>query len=506
MKSIRITWILGLGLWHGVGFGQVDFFVQADALFKAHVAGRVVDYDGVEADPRFAQLVEQVANLDVTDWSETERKAFYINAYNLLVLKGVLDNYPVGSVQDVAGFFDRKRHVVGGRSLTLNELEKDLLLKVYGDPRLHFVLVCGAKGCPPLIDEAYLPGTLDTQLERQTREALNDPAFIRVDGEAGTVALSEIFRWYASDFGGSQQNVVDYINRFREKPIRESDKIGFYTYDWSLNGTMAGLDGSVRANNAARYVVSSTIPRGNTETKIFNNLYSERTRNASGEFAERATFFTNINSFLYGLSHRINVGFDLRYRSVRYGSADDSPVDFLGGATRQGVTTIGPKIRFAPVPRWTNFSVQSALWFPIGEDLAGRQGDQRFIDWDGPTWWTQIFNDIPIGTQFTLFTELDILLEDIGPSDEGRLNRWSTPVILIFSYFPTPKATLYAIGTYSPFWQENFDYFVQAGLGTKYQFTPNFELEASYTWFSNDFLAQNMGRAATYNLGVRFNL
>jgi hypothetical protein len=152
---------------------------------------------------------------------------------------------------------------------------------------------------------------LEQQLERQTRIALNNPDFIQIDQQEQKVSLSEIFRWYAGDFGGSQKSTLAFINGYREKPIPENYSIGYYTYDWSLNGTMSGLAGPVKANNAARYIVSSTIPKGTTETKIFNNLYTQRTRNGMGEFSERATFFTSITSFLYGLNHRVNVGFDL---------------------------------------------------------------------------------------------------------------------------------------------------------------------------------------------------
>ena len=343
-------------------------------------------------------------------------------------------------------------------------------------------------------------------MEQQTRRAMNDPQFIRVNDATGENELSQIFRWYVADFGGSQQAVVDFINRFREKSLPPDHRIGYYTYDWALNGTMQGVTPGLTANNAARYVVSSTIPKGTTETKIFNNLYTQRTRNNGEDFTDRSTFFTTITSFLYGVSHRVNVGFDARYRAVHNGASDDSPLNALGNASRTGITTFGPKVRIAPVPQWTNFSIQSAFWFPIGDDLAGRSGEQPFIDWDGATWWTQVFNDFPIGTNFSFFTEVDVLLEDIGPEEEGRLNRLSTPVTLIYSYFPNPKTTLYVLGNYSPFWQEDYDYFWQAGVGTKYQFTRQLELELSYTYFSNQFLAQNMGRAATYNLGVRFNL
>ncbi len=486
--------------------GQVAFFEKADAFFKSHVKGDLIDYQSVENDDFFLELLKLVEKADPDSWSKNEKKAFYINAYNILVIKGVLDAYPIASVQDVAGFFDRKRHLVAGKTVTLNELEKEFLLKPFADGRLHFVLVCGAKDCPPIIAEAYVPERLDEQMEQQTHLALNDPDFIRIEEEKGMASLSQIFQWYVSDFGGSQKSVLEFINSYRSSPISEDYGIGYYNYDWSLNGTMTGIVGEVKANNAARYVVSSTIPKGNTETKIFNNLYTQRTRNNEGDFDNRTTFFTTIATFLYGASHRVNVGFEMRYRIVRSGPENESPFDVLGGATRQGVTTIGPKIRIAPVPKWTNFSIQSALWLPIGDDLTGSVEGQQFIDWDGPSWWTQIFNDFPIGNKFSLFTELDVLGEDIGSSDEGRVNRWSTPAILIFSYFPTPKATIYGLANYSPFWQQEFDYFYQLGIGSKYQFNPNFELELSYTYFENQFLNQNMGRAATYNLGVRFNL
>ena len=200
------------------------------------------------------------------------------------------------------------------------------------------------------------------------------------------------------------------------------------------------------------------------------------------------------------------MGFDLRYRRVRNESLPSSALNvFSGGdanSLRTGVTTIGPKIRWAPFEELPNFSVQSAFWFPIGEDLEGTN-ELPFIDWNNATWWTQFFNDFTIGNNFSVFTEVDFLWEDIGNSEEGAFNRVSTPATVILSYFPNPKTTFYALGSYSPFWQENFDYFAQGGLGAKYQFTPNFEVELLYTAFTNDFLQDIGGAAATYNIGIR---
>jgi len=77
---------------------------------------------------------------------------------------------------------------------------------------------------------------------------------------------------------------------------------------------------------------------------------------------------------------------------------------------------------------------------------------------------------------------------------------------LIFSYFPNPKTTFYALGSYSAIWVENFDYFYQYGLGAKYQFSRDFELELLVTDFTNKNLVQNNGTAGTFNLGIRYNI
>jgi hypothetical protein len=522
---------------------QGDFISDTDALLKRYVKQGRVDYVGLKASNDLDPLIQKVATVDLSVLKGNDKKAFLINAYNLLVIKQVLENYPLKSVLDVNGFFDGKKQNVGGRKLTLNQLEKELLLKEFNDARLHFVLVCGALGCPPIINFAYTPAKLEAQLSKQTKLALNDPAFLRVNGDKAE--LSKIFEWYASDFGGSKSAVLGFINKYRDEAVPTSAKVSYYTYDWTLNkasgrasaaqkekmeavgamekealadGTEARGDkdmeekvnldqpGQQRAipnsggggNNAARYVVSSTIPVGSVEIKIFNNLYSQE---AAGE---RSSFFTASVSALYGVINRLNVGIDLRYRRVRYdevGAASNFAVLSDGGTfSRTVISGFGPKVRFAPFNNLPNFSIQSALWIPLANNLEGGQGS-RFTDWNLPTWFTQVFNDFPIGNYFSVFAEVDFVLEDIGD-----LNRFSTPVTGIMSYFPTPKATLYGLASYSPFWQEEYDFFYQLGAGAKYQFTPKFEVELLATAFDNSYLQSVDGNAGTVNLGIRVNL
>ncbi|MDP4952731.1 MAG: hypothetical protein NWQ53_03725, partial [Flavobacteriales bacterium] len=241
---------------------------------------------------------------------------------------------------------------------------------------------------------------------------------------------------------------------------------------------------------------------------IFNNLYTQATGDGN-QLNSRSNFFTTFLTSLYGVSDRFNAGVELRYRRVSNTGFPASPLtvfeDDARNASRQSLATIGPKIRWAPVPKWGNFSIQSAFWFPLENDLEGAEG-KSYIDWNGFTSWTQIMNDFTIGQSFSVFTEVDFLWEDIGTGGENvDLNRISTPVTLIASYFPEPKTTLYLLNGFSPYWSPNLDWFYQVGAGAKYQFSRNFEIEFLYTKFTNSFLLENNGRASTFNFGIRIN-
>jgi len=258
----------------GVTFAQsIDqqFFNKVDVLLKANVKGGLVDYANLKGNSELSKLIDDIATADLSNLDANTIQAFYINAYNLNVINEVVKNYPTKSVMDKSGFFDSNKIAVANNSLTLNQLEKGKLLSVYNDARFHFVLVCGANGCPPITDFAYTPAKLEAQLEQQTKRALNDNSFIKVGSES--VELSEIFKWYASDFGKNKTEVISFINKYRSAPISSNAKVKYYTYDWGLNDLSKGM-GSIEtpsssSSNESRYIVSSTIPKGSYEIKVF---------------------------------------------------------------------------------------------------------------------------------------------------------------------------------------------------------------------------------------------
>ena len=164
---------------------------------------------------------------------KTNYQAFWINAYNLSVIKGIVDNYPLKSPLDVKGFFDTTTYSIAGKSITLNDIENKMLRGNFDEPRFHFVLVCGAQGCPPIISEAYRPAKLESQLQTQTVKALNNASFIKVS--EGKVMLSEIFKWYKVDFVSDNRNEIDFLNDYRKVKIPSNSEISYYSYNWNLN-------------------------------------------------------------------------------------------------------------------------------------------------------------------------------------------------------------------------------------------------------------------------------
>lgn len=234
IKNLSLVIVLLLSVSVASAQSTTDFFSKSDAFFKANVKNGKVTYTSIKEDPTVLnELVEMAKSITVAKENVAEYQAFWINGYNLLVIDGIVKNYPIKSPLDKPGFFDRNKNDIGGTSITLNDIENKLLRKNFPkEARFHFVLVCGGLGCPPIINEAYKPAKLDEQLEKQTKLALNDTKFIQVN--KNKVKISQIFEWYKGDFE-HEGEVTDFINKYKSEKLPEKAKVSYYPYDWTLN-------------------------------------------------------------------------------------------------------------------------------------------------------------------------------------------------------------------------------------------------------------------------------
>lgn len=215
-----------------------------DRMLRTHVCDGSVDYEGIRAEPGFAATVDAIADASLTGHQREATMVFLINAYNVLSIKGILDGRSPRTALGKLRFFFRDTYEVAGETMSLNALEKKLLLPL-GEPRVHFAIVCSSASCPPLRSEAYSVSRLDEQLEDNARLFLNDPAKNAFDVDRGEARLSKIFKWFSADFGETPERIQRFISPFvSDEVVAETlrsgrFKVRYMPYDWSLNGTLA---------------------------------------------------------------------------------------------------------------------------------------------------------------------------------------------------------------------------------------------------------------------------
>ena len=178
--------------------------------------------------------------------SDDHQLAYWINAYNAFTLDAILDEYPITSVWKTRDgqFFQRRRHCAGGRGVSLDDIEHEILRAEFAEPRIHFAINCGSNGCPPMRPAAYEPGGLQATLRAATETFLASEWNCRVDRDARRVFISRIFKMYAEDFAGKRGSTQEYragVLRFvAEHKGVPYDAIAGYEvvyniYDWGLN-------------------------------------------------------------------------------------------------------------------------------------------------------------------------------------------------------------------------------------------------------------------------------
>jgi hypothetical protein len=203
-----------------------------------------VNYRALKKSPKDLEAyLDQLAATSPEDLPRQAQLSFWINAYNALTIKGVIDHYPTKSVRKVkpfGGFFSRIKFQVGGKSYTLNDIEHDIIRGEFIEPRIHFALVCASGGCPILASRAFAPDTLDEQLDDATFNFINTPEKVRLDRQNRVLYLSKIFEWYEEDFKDTHDSmrafIADYLSETDATFIEQDDvTIRYLDYDWTLN-------------------------------------------------------------------------------------------------------------------------------------------------------------------------------------------------------------------------------------------------------------------------------
>ncbi len=229
-----------------------------DSLLQKHVKRDRVDYAALKGERATLDgYVDRLAKLPQADLEKlprAEQMAFWIDAYNAITLKTVIDAYPIegsglsglrypkNSIRQLGDQWTRK-HTIANQQLSLDDVENKILRPTFKDPRVHAAINCASKGCPPLRSEAFVGARLDAQLADQMKRFVTDGVRNQIDVKAKKVLLSSIFDWFGEDFGTKQDQraILSFLAKNGPadwKPFLDGfdpGDVDFLDYDWALN-------------------------------------------------------------------------------------------------------------------------------------------------------------------------------------------------------------------------------------------------------------------------------
>ena len=218
-----------------------------NGVLQDYVDDGVVSYPEIAADSRFDDYIRQLDRVDPNSFPTREGQlAFWINAYNAFAIKGILDDYSPRTTFGRYRYFIARDYNVGGESINLYDLERELLIPEFNEPRIHFAIVCASMSCPKLQSRAFTARTLEEQLEQGAQAFINDPTKNRFDRENKVAHLSKIFEWFENDFVAHSGSLLAYVQAYVSDPELARDlealpySVEFMEYDWRLNGPPPG--------------------------------------------------------------------------------------------------------------------------------------------------------------------------------------------------------------------------------------------------------------------------
>jgi len=241
-------------------------------LLQENVKDTKVKYQGFIDSVEFVNYLESLNNIspdDFNTWTDSQKIAFWINAYNAFTIKAIIDHYPIqrsftlvgifyapkNSILQIPGVWKKLQFQAVGQNVTLDHIEHGILRKEFNEPRIHAAINCASISCPDLRNEAYIADKIDNQLNESSSSFVNNKSKgVEIDKEHEKIKVSKIFKWFGEDFfdnyhkqefnyksdkqNGTLGFIYKYINDDEKFFLLNSKyKLKYMSYDWSLNET-----------------------------------------------------------------------------------------------------------------------------------------------------------------------------------------------------------------------------------------------------------------------------
>lgn len=242
-----------------IGHDAWDRFVRTYVARFPDGINRVAYADVTAADHKLLEsYIGKLKVIEISAYSRDEQRAYWINLYNALTVKVVLDHYPVKSIRQIKpnlfsiGPWRQKRITVEGAELSLDDIEHRILRPIWRDPRLHYALNCASIGCPNLLKQAFTAANSETLLTQAARAYVNNVRGAEVRNDR--LVVSSIYKWYKEDFGNTDTGIIDHLRRHAEPALsaqlRGITRIAAYRYDWALNDAAQISNGQLRTRDS----------------------------------------------------------------------------------------------------------------------------------------------------------------------------------------------------------------------------------------------------------------
>lgn len=237
---LRKIFVAALFLAAASAFAEIDHGLY-DSVLKAHTKDGQVNYPAIAADKSYGTYLEQLAATPAPT-AKNDKLVYYMNAYNALAMKGIIDGKSPSNFIGRQLFFKSAKFKLGGGETNLHNIEHEILRKL-GEPRIHFAIVCASSSCPKIRSDAFSAARLEEQLDDNSRRFVNDPTRNRFDKKEKVAYLSQIFKWFAEDFEASAGSAQKFIAKYVSDPdiatelAADGYKVKFLDYSWNLNGT-----------------------------------------------------------------------------------------------------------------------------------------------------------------------------------------------------------------------------------------------------------------------------
>lgn len=212
---------------------KVDFTEWSTLLRRNTSVNGTIDYSGFKLDKnQFERVIKKLSNTKITNnWTQDERKAYWINVYNTFSVKLIMDNFPVIRITDLDKPYKSEFFEINREMMSLSDVEK--IIASFNDPRLLLVLNRNSISGVRLIKRAYTADNLDELLDKRIRLFVNNPEKNNISTE--TAQLSPLFKMYSKAFSKAKISVKGFVNSYNEGVFWKDQKVVYKSYNNQIN-------------------------------------------------------------------------------------------------------------------------------------------------------------------------------------------------------------------------------------------------------------------------------